>query len=174
MVGRPGFLPRTDLLFREPAASSQGGARPRDTSQPLAPTPHPPHDRSGCLAGPTRGSRLGGLDRSAAGGRSKGYLVSPSATSAALSLSASPEPAVQQAQSARQRFRPLPAYSFAVRILGLVVSSRDRFLANCRSYAVSMRRGSALARQHYRRHAAAFARRFRAQLIVVCEELRSH
>jgi len=63
---------------------------------------------------------IGGLDRSAAGGRSKGSQVSSSATSAALSLSASPEPAVQQAQSARQRFRPLPAYSFAVRILGLV------------------------------------------------------
>ena len=31
------------------------------------------------------------------------------------------QPAVQQAQSARQRFRPLPAYSFAVPILGLVV-----------------------------------------------------
>ena len=64
---------------------------------------------------------IGGLDRSAAGGRSKGSQVSSSATSAALSLSASPEPAVQRAQSARQRFRPLPAYSFAVRILGLVV-----------------------------------------------------
>ena len=38
---------------------------------------------------------IGGLDRSAAGGRSKGSQVSSSATSAALSLSASPEPAVQ-------------------------------------------------------------------------------